>query len=131
MHRMNDLQGHTDPGADLGATLARLSTELERAAMSCAGLQHAMSSLLAKLDHPDLGEEIHMLQDVDRLQQSLEDVSRILAVAAPAGRGRDLDLAAAGQAIRLESLRARLGWGADPDQAAPQRWTSRDGIDWF
>jgi hypothetical protein len=93
---------------NLGTMLLRLVAELEAAARSCTTLQWSISSLLDKVDHPDLAEEIHMLQDLDRMQQVLVDIAAILDVAS--GSVQDLDTAEAriGTVIKLESLRCRL-----------------------
>lgn len=112
-------QVQIDPGSaelDLGTLLQRLAVELQESATHLTALQWSISILLEKVHHPDLAEEIHMLQDIDRLQQTLADVAAVIdvtaALPAPVAIPRDPVCAA----IRLESLRSRLnlaGVGGD------------------
>lgn len=109
-------QAQTDPGGnalDLGAVLLRLAVELRDSATHLTALQWSISTLLEKVHHPDLAEEIHMLQDIDRLQQTLADVAAVIDAAAvlpsPVAIPRDPVCSA----IRLESLRARLDLAGD------------------
>jgi len=93
---------------DMSLLLSGLARETAQAAESCTVLQWSVSTLLDKVHHPDLGAEIHMLQDIDRMQQTLADVSAILTALSPNLAGVAVccdDLAAV---IRLESLRQRL-----------------------
>lgn len=120
---MSDIDDPLAPGdvetADLGTVLGDLAGELSELAERCRLLQETISALLDKVDHPDLGAEIHMLQDIDRIQQTLSDLAAILAVAHPAGCGRPVHRDAIGDAVRLESLRQRLGLSNDPDGHRP------------
>ena len=118
---------------DLGKTLADLGRELHHAAESCAVLQWSISTLLEKVHHPDLAAEIHMLQDIDRLQQTLADLSSLLAVSAGAANGSRVSSFDIGGAIRLESLRSRLGLANDAaaaDGSGPDGG-GREGITWL
>lgn len=96
------------PNADLLDLLVRMVREIDQIATGCTALQWSISSLLDKVDHPDLAEEIHMLQDIDRMQQTLVDIAAILGVVAvPVGTVR-LPQAEIDAVIKLESLRERL-----------------------
>ena len=121
---------HTEMGYDLGRTLFQVSAEITEAAGHCTALQASISTLLDKLDHPDLGAEIHMLQEVDRLQQTLADIAGLLDVAARAGDGRHIPRDAAGRALRLESLRRRFGWSGGDDGSDPVGNDPFD-VDWL
>ncbi len=104
----------------LGRLLADISEETARLAEQCGQLQWSISALLDTLDHPDLGAEIHMLQDVDRIQQTLQDLAAILAMARTGTAGARLIRNDIGSAIRLESLRQRLGLSnASPSDPGP------------
>lgn len=115
---------------DLGNTLSLLAKEISEIAGQCESLQTTISGLLDRVEHPDLGAEIHMLQHVDRVQQTLEDISRVLNVAARAETGASLSQLEAGGAIRLESLRRRLGWSQDSDLLPATAHLSND-VDWL
>lgn len=97
---------------DLARTLARLVQELHESASSCSALQWSISSLLDKVHHPDLAEEIHMLQDIDRLQQTIMDIAAVLHVASGIHDRIPLSRDEVGYAIRLESFRSRIGLGS-------------------
>ncbi len=94
---------------DLAEILMRLVGEVDTSAETCAKLQWSISTILEKVHHPDLGAEIHMLQDIDRLQQTLFDIASILRVAAEASPSHPLDEKEVNESIQLESLRRRLG----------------------
>ena len=96
----------------LNEILFEIAHESARLAEQCGAIQWSISAMLDIVDHPDLGAESHMLQDVDRIQQTLADISAILKV-----MGLQADMVpvrkdAIGAAIRLESLRHRLGLSA-------------------
>lgn len=63
-----------------GEILARLSDELEKQTLALGVLEWSISALLDKVNHPDLGEEIHVLQDIDRLQQTFGDIAAVIRV---------------------------------------------------
>lgn len=102
----------------LSDLMADVSGELAGLAERCSLLQWTISSLLDRLDHPDLGAEIHMLQDVDRIQQTLADLASVLAAARADAGHITCRQDALCRVIRLESLRTRLGLsGEKPDKA--------------
>jgi hypothetical protein len=115
---------------DFGDVLEDLVREISHAACSCTALQWSISTLLEKVDHPDLAAEIRMLQDVDRLQQTLDDIAAILAIGTGAGRGLSLSRRDVGEAIRLESLRRRMRLGTVA-VAPDEEDTESDDITWF
>ncbi len=95
---------------DLGETLMNLSCELTQVVQSCDGLQAAVSGLLEQIGDADNGADVQALQNLDRMQQTLEDIAALLCIAAETGRGLHLDPSACARAVRLASLRERLGW---------------------
>ncbi|GKY87700.1 hypothetical protein [Sinisalibacter aestuarii] len=116
----------------LGTLLARLAGELDEAAAGCLTVQAAISTLLDRADHPDLGEDIHMLQDVDRLQQTLRALAGVLALAAAAAPDTPVQRSDIARSTRLASLAERL---FPARSAAPARKTgprpAAPGITWF
>lgn len=125
----------SDPSAadgtlvDLGTIMDDVSFELATLSEKCTLLQWSLSSLLDQVHHPDLGAEIHMLQDVDRIQQTLNDIASILAVTRSAANGIPCHRDQIGKAIRLESLRQRLGLSRAPTD--PDLTPDDTGITWF
>lgn len=99
----------SDENLDLAILLVGLVGELEDAATRCTALQWSISTLLEKVHHPDLAEEIHMLQDIDRMQQTLADIAGVLRVASEMPDTVTLPRDSVGAAIRMESFRARMG----------------------
>lgn len=93
----------------LAPLLARLAEELRHTVTRCTELQWTISALLDRVEHPDLGEEIHMLQDIDRMQQVLADIAALVSVASAASQCTTVPLERVGSAIRLESFRNRIG----------------------
>lgn len=116
----------------LGPILADISGELTQAAQSCSALQWSISALLEKVNHPDLAAEIHMLQDIDRLQQTLADLASMLQVGATASTETPVSRHDLGSTVKLESLRQRLGIARGPlpgDFLAPD--SDDDDITWL
>jgi len=99
-------------GADtveLNTLLAEISRESIGLSEQCGMIQWSISAMLEIVDHPDLGAEIHMLQDIDRIQQTLADIAAILLATGDHANGAPILRDAIGAAVRLESLRQRLG----------------------
>jgi hypothetical protein len=92
----------------LGHLLGRSSVELANSVRACTELQWVISRLLEKSDHPDLVTEMHVLQDIDRLQQTLADLACLLETSASALPEQVFDASSALQAMRLPSLRDRM-----------------------
>lgn len=119
-----------------GEILARLSDELEKQTLALRVLEWSISALLDKVNHPDLGEEIHVLQDIDRLQQTFGDIAAVIRVISENSPRDSISEATLNAAIRLASFRDRLGltsMEADPDRhgAAPIEHDDEQGITWF
>ncbi len=70
----------------MGHLLGRSSEELANSVRACTELQWVISRLLEKSEHPDLVTEMHVLQDIDRLQQTLADLACLLETAAGEAR---------------------------------------------
>ncbi|PIE07305.1 MAG: hypothetical protein CSA74_07945 [Rhodobacterales bacterium] len=117
-----------DESIGLDCLLAQSSEELARLAGQCGQLQWSISAILDTLDHPDLGAEIHMLQDIDRIQQTLQDLAAILDVAGTCSAGARLARDRVGASIRLESLRQRLGLS---DAPPPDPGPGANDITWL
>ena len=105
----------------LSNAIGRLSIELERAACDCAELQVLTSSLLEKLNHPDLASEFMMLQDLDRLHQTLENLNAYAHQLSGIKADQTVGRAHLEASIQLMSLRARMFPRADN--------SSDDGLD--
>jgi hypothetical protein len=119
---------------DLSETLARVATELDNTAAACTALQWSISTLLDKVHHPDLAEEIHMLQDIDRMQQTLVDIAAVVRVAANVPDRIALSRTAVHSAIRLESLRGRIGLAVISDNLnmdAPEPLCGETDVTWL
>lgn len=110
----------------LGDILDAASKELGSATGICADIQWLIAQLLESAHHPDLPAELHMLQDIDRLQQELADLARLLAHVAQLPEIGAMGGNVPRSTITLPSLRERL-W-SEPD--AGEGDASGD-IDWF
>jgi len=108
------------PGAyvALDPILREMSLETQRLAEQCGRLQWSISAILDTVDHPDLGAETHMLQDIDRIQQTLHDLAAVLHLAGNHVTGAPLRKEDVDTVIRLESLRQRLGLSKNPADTA-------------
>ena len=126
---VNPVDETADETIGLDALLSEMSRESLRLSEHCGTIQWSISAILDVVDHPDLGAEIHMLQDVDRIQQTLADIAEILAVACGQTRGAPVRKGDINAAIRLESLRQRLGL-SDAITEAPEAGTSSE-ITWL
>jgi hypothetical protein len=91
--------------------LLTVSAELGDLSASATALQAALSDLLMK--RREAGEPDHgmwQMQDIDRLQQTLEDLSAILRKAAESD-GQRLDVDSLTAETKLGALRDLLGGG--------------------
>jgi hypothetical protein len=88
--------------------LAAVSNELANAAQDCGGIQVLISSLLDKTDHPDLVAEFHMIQDLDRVNQTLADLALLVQSVAQSLAQGEFHLEAIAHDVKLSSLRSRL-----------------------
>lgn len=103
----------------LDEVLGEISKEAGRLAEQCGVIQWSISAMLDLVDHPDLGAEIHMLQDIDRIQQTLVDIASILAATRTRMPGQTVDRDGVLASVRLESLRQRLGLSPGPAAERP------------
>ena len=101
--------GAATEAVGLDTLLVEISRESSNLAEQCGQIQWPISAILDIVDHPDLGAEIHMLQDIDRIQQTLADIAAILLLTGDNTNGASILRDAIGAAVRLESLRQRLG----------------------
>ncbi|HBZ43324.1 MAG TPA: hypothetical protein DEO85_04540 [Maritimibacter sp.] len=86
----------------------QLANEMRRAADDCHDLQILTSKLLEKLHHPDLTSEYQMLQNLDRLHQTLRDLSRLSKSVSDQTADHPVSSAGVLAAIHLTSLRDRM-----------------------
>lgn len=87
--------------------------ELAQAAKSCTELQWALSAILDSINPKGLSAQMHMLQDIDRLQQTLADLACLTEALANKVEGPDICAEEFAAVLRLDSLRARIFDGAD------------------
>lgn len=119
----------TGDSVALDALLRAISLESGQMAEQCNILQWTISALLETVNHPDLGAEIHMLQDIDRIQQTLEDVAALLAAASGLSAPSPVAKHMLAPAVRLESLRQRLGLSDGP--SLETRTSEPDDVTFF
>jgi hypothetical protein len=93
---------------ELPRVLGSVSKELAIAAEHCDALQALTSSLLEKTNHPDLAAEFRMLQDLDRLQQTLAELAKITKFLSASISMSSMDSHVFEEVIGLRSLRDRL-----------------------
>lgn len=84
------------------------SEELAQSVSSCTQLQWVISRLLEASKHPDLVTEMHVLQDIDRLQQTLADLACLFERLAESGADVPVCSDTARNAMRLDSLKERI-----------------------
>ena len=120
---------------EMDLVLGAVASELEHSARSCAEIQWVISGLLERAHHPDLAQELHVLQDIDRIQQTLEDLSRLLSATASPVKGVRAKHASLSRHVKLDSLRTRLFRSlaaAKADQGQdPQDGDDEDDITWL
>ncbi len=92
----------------LKRVLEQSSKELVHSVRACTELQWVISRLLDKSQHPDLVAEMRVLQDIDRLQQTLAELACLFETISTNGPGLSCDVSAALGAMRLPSLRERM-----------------------
>ncbi len=113
-----------DKPMTLGGLLGSCSTELANSARSCTELQWVITRLLERSKHPDLAAEMHVLQDIDRLQQTLADLACLFEAVATLRPEVEIDTDTVLNTMRLPSLRNRLcdrdSAGGDKDTAMTQ-----------
>ena len=90
------------------SVLISTSGELSAAAATCDDLQWAVSAVLERAHHPDLPAELQMLQEIDRLQQTLLDIAQLVRTLAKKTDGILLSRQDLASGLKLDSLTARL-----------------------
>ena len=115
----------------LAHLLGRSSEELASSVRACTELQWVISRLLEKSDHPDLVTEMHVLQDIDRLQQTLADLACLLETVAIEGAEHAIDASTALGAMRLPSLRHRMFGGLEPSAGQGGEEEEASDITWL
>ncbi len=100
--------GNGEIACEMHLVLEAVAAELEHSARICAEIQWVISELLEYAQHPNLTRELHILQEIDRIQQTLEDLSRLLNATASPVRGVRAKHASLSQHVKLDSLRSRL-----------------------
>lgn len=111
----------------LRLVLGRSASELKDLARLSQEIQWAISSLLDRAHHPDLSAEIHVLQDIDRLQQTLLDLARLIDGIDTADLNAPLAASALSNTLTLQSLKCRV-FGDTDDISDTEK--SKD-ITWF
>jgi len=110
----------------IGQTMLRISSELSDTARTCTEMQWLVSALLEQAHHPDLPAELHMLQDIDKVQQVLEDLAALLLIAAKPAHALYIEKTDIEAHVKLVSLRARILGTAnnekDEDQKPDVTW---------
>ncbi len=114
--------------------LGTIAGELGQSAKRCAEIQWVISELLERAHHPNLSAELHVLQDIDRIQQTLEDISALLGTMAEPMKGVAFARDPLTDSVKLDSLRTRLfrmaATGASQAEQ-PQHGPDKDEITWF
>ena len=109
---------------EIGLVLGVIASELEISAKRCAEIQWVISELLGRAQHSDIPKELLVLQDIDRIQQTLEDVSRLLEASTHPLKGVVTTQESLSKHVKLDSLRTRLfppSAGTDNHLASDQR----------
>lgn len=113
--------GVDDPARNL---IAAISRELFAASEDCGKVQVLISSLLDKTDHPDLIAEFHMIQDLDRMSQTLADLAVLTRLLTSVITMEEIDVETIAGGLKLTSLRDRLFPDAsEPDDVASEHVT--------
>ncbi|WP_424943376.1 hypothetical protein [Aliiroseovarius crassostreae] len=107
--------------------LGRSANELRDLAQLSLEIQWAISSLLDRAHHPDLSAEIHVLQDIDRLQQTLLDLSKLIDGVNTSSAEALKAAPELANTLTLQSLRKRV-FGDVSDDADDNQ---SDEVTWF
>ncbi|HGG06034.1 MAG TPA: hypothetical protein ENK28_11295 [Aliiroseovarius sp.] len=115
-----DDQNQNDPVCSVPELLVRVSEEMSGLAQSCTEIQWVISTLLETAHHPDLASELHMLQDIDRMQQTLTDLATIVETLAIPVQGSQIRVTEVYNSMRLDSVKEKLLGTQLPDDALQQ-----------
>lgn len=111
--------------------LQNMATELSAVASSCGQVQWIISSLLERAHHPDMPAELHMLQDIDRLQQTLEDIASLLEATTGQTGYPVIEKEELSASLKLDSLRTRLFPRDNPVMEEPDDADAASDITWL
>ncbi len=113
--------------------LENAARELTCASESCVALQWMLSSLLEHAHHPDLPAELHLLQDIDRVQQILKDISTLLELVSRATGSVSIAKDHLVESLQLDSLRERLLplTAPQPDESPAEDTADNSDVTWF
>ena len=106
--RLTSQPAEQTPDPSMRVILEKTAHELQNTSQRCTALQWSMSALLENAHHPDIATELHLLQDIDRIQQELKDISALLLSIAPTTSTITPIVEHLAGSIKLDSLRARL-----------------------
>lgn len=107
-----------EPETPVEPVLMALSVEMKAMAQTCTELQWLISTLLERAHHPDLPSEMHMLQDIDRIQQTLIDMAAVVETLSRPTAALSMPTSELASCLKLDSLRARIIVGENqPDNA--------------
>lgn len=127
MHRQLPLKNNTYSSDIVKHILDRSASELRDLAQLSLEIQWAISSLLDRAHHPDLKAEIHVLQDIDRLQQTLLDLSKLIDGVNTSPPETPEAAPQLASALTLHSLRKRV-FGDEDDTT---KETQSNEVTWF
>ncbi len=133
---MQPKRKETEPQSDqetcqIDDVLLAISGELLESAKRCTEIQWVISDLLERAHHPNLSAEMLVLQDIDRIQQTLQDIARVLHATAEPTEGLSCSQEKLIQNLKLDSLRSRIFHGGnDSDTDRPSTDESSD-ITWL
>ena len=111
--------------------LSAISGELVESAKRCTEIQWVISDLLERAHHPNLSEEMHVLQDIDRIQQTLEDIARVLEAAMQPTEGISYSQEKLINNLKLDSLRARIFQNTNDGETEPSAVNESSDSTWL
>ncbi len=125
-------QSQSDPFCSVPDLLVRVSEEMSDLAQSCTEIQWLISTLLETAHHPDLASELHMLQDIDRMQQTLTDLASTVEILAGPVKGRQIRAEDVYNGMQLDSVKVKLLGAEMPNVANPPAQAHDDSdITWL
>ncbi len=85
-----------------------IANELTELSMCCSEIQETLSRVLDLVHHPEVEREFHILQDIDRIQQTLTDLSGLMIALAPHLSDTICDREQFIDQVKLQSLAKKL-----------------------
>lgn len=107
---MNSLT-HKDSGNSLiqvSEIMCKVGQELTDSARVCLELQWLISSMLERAHPADLPDELHLLQDIDRLHQTLSDLASLVSATEASTNDVLVPVHDLSMNLKLDSLHQRL-----------------------